>query len=133
MPAAELPFETLKPLLLAEWPTLDRAALDATLGDLDAVVELIAGATDKPRTLIRAQVDDLMALGSERRVRATAARIDEALRRLEERAGVVRDHVKKDLVPEAEQKVKENLLMSLLIALGVGLVLGLLMGGRRGR
>lgn len=133
MPAAAVSFDTLRPLLLAEWPDLDREALDATAGDTDAIVNLVAQATDKPKVVIKLQVDDLVAAASDRRVRATAARIDEALRRLEERAGEVRDHVKRDLVPEAEQKVKENLLTSLLVALGLGLILGLLLGSRRGR
>lgn len=126
-------FDTLRPLLLAEWPALDRAALDATGGDLDAVVALLVELTGQPAAELRQKVDDLVAVAGDSRGRVAAARLESALRRMEARANELRDRVKDDLVPEAEQKIKDNLLASLLIALGLGVILGLLMGGRRGR
>ena len=131
--AATPSFDTLRPLFMAEWPELDRAALDATAGDLDAVIGLVVELTGKPRAVVRLQVEDLVAVAGDTRGRATAARLESALNRMEERANQLRDRVKQDLVPEAEQKLKDNLLTSLLVALGLGLILGLLLGGRRGR
>ena len=77
---------------------------------------------------------DLKALAAKDRAAQAADRLETLLRRLEGQAQDLRGRVQNDLVPEAEKKVKENLLMSLAIALGFGLLLGLLLGSSgRGR
>ena len=132
--ADAVPFPTLRPLILEEWPGLDAAALDATEGDEDRLLTLITELTGGARTRARRQLDDLRALAAKDRAAQAADRLETLLRRLEGQAQDLRGRVQNDLVPEAEKKVKENLLMSLAIALGFGLLLGLLLGSSgRGR
>lgn len=132
--ADAVPFPTLRPLILEEWPGLDAAALDATEGDEDRLLTLITELTGGARTRARRQLDDLKALAAKDRAAQAADRLETLLRRLEGQAQDLRGRVQNDLVPEAEKKVKENLLMSLAIALGFGLLLGLLLGSSgRGR
>ncbi|MFT4977555.1 MAG: ElaB/YqjD/DUF883 family membrane-anchored ribosome-binding protein [Myxococcota bacterium] len=61
-----------------------------------------------------------------------ATRTGEALRELSEQGQHVIEEVRQ-AVPQAEEKVKENLWTALLAALGVGLLLGLVVGLSRGR
>lgn len=132
--ADAVPFPTLRPLILEEWPGLDAGALDATEGDEDRLLTLITELTGGARTRARRQLDDLKALAAKDRAAQAADRLETLLRRLEGQAQDLRGRVQNDLVPEAEKKVKENLLMSLAIALGFGLLLGLLLGSSgRGR
>lgn len=127
----------IRALLREEWPVLDDEALDATGGDREQLVALIAERTEHSRALVRRQLAELEQLSTKSRAARAGLeqleRLEAAVRKLEGEASEVVNRVKKELVPQAESRVKENLLSSLLGALLVGLVLGLIMGGRRGR
>lgn len=147
--AAVAPAPTLRALVLEEWPGLDPAALDAALdaaqGGSDALVALLAEHSGHTRALARrklAELEQLVAepaapgapLGDLRR------RAEGALSQLEERARKLRAQVEQDVVPQAEAKfkeaedhIKQNLLVSLLVAMGFGLLVGLILGGSLGR
>lgn len=135
---------------------MSEADLDETGGDIERVVAVVARATEHTRALVRRQLAELSGLtgAADAAADPLTARVEAALRRLEERtaglrgqandvverasalagrASEVADHVKQDLVPEAEAKVKENPLVSLLVALGLGMILGLIIGGSFGR
>jgi ElaB/YqjD/DUF883 family membrane-anchored ribosome-binding protein len=149
----------LRPLIVSEWPAVDEADLDDTSGEFEAVVTLVARATEHTRTLIRKQLGELMDLSSGRaglearlgafltrlesereqvteqvhraRDRATAL-VDEAQTRGLALADEVRDEVTRR-VPDAEARIKDNLWTSLLAALGIGVLLGMIVGRGRGR
>lgn len=126
----------LKPLLREEWPELDEAALDETGGDRAALIALIATRTEHSKALVRRQLGELEEIARKGKGRAGLEQLEKleaAVRKLEGQAQDVVSHVKKDLVPQAETRVKENLITSLLGALLIGMLLGLIMGGRRGR
>ena len=46
-------FDALKGLILSEWPDIEAGALDATDGEVDEVVRVVAEQTDHSRTLVR--------------------------------------------------------------------------------
>lgn len=125
---ATVSFSNLRDRIMEKWPDLNEAALDATQGDFDKLVDLISEAVEKPRNQIRRQLRELSDTASEASKDAIT-RVEKVLRDLEDRAEELRDKVKNDLVPQAEDKMRENLLTSLLIALGLGLILGLVIGG----
>lgn len=130
--AAPAPFVTLKERIRARWPEVDEAALDATAGDLEQIAELLGRLSDRSKTVIRAQLEEL-SLAARSGTDENLARLAATLERLEARADQLGQQIHKDLLPRAEEKVKENLLVSLLVALGLGFVLGLVFGVSVGR
>jgi len=143
-------FEAIAPLILEEWPTVPPDNLMATEGELDPVVDCIATATDRTRALVRQQLRELYHLAvvepvkpgrsplSERLFPLTDSPLTESdlkktIALLEERTEELLAQFKKDVLPELNEKVRNNVGSSLLTALGIGFVLGLLFGGSRGR
>lgn len=145
-------FEAIAPLILEEWSTVPPDSLMATGGELEQVVDCIAAATDRTRALIRQQLRELYQLVvvepaqprrsplSERLSHLadsplTESDVKKTLAALEERTEEILEQFKKDMLPEFNEKVRNNVGSSLLTALGIGFVLGLLFGGggRRGR
>jgi ElaB/YqjD/DUF883 family membrane-anchored ribosome-binding protein len=122
-------FERVRPLVEKEWPAIDGAALEATAGELDKVVDLVARETEKARDDVKQQLFALHAKATKRKLDRLEAIVD----KLEKRTREIADKVKRDYAPKAEAKIKENLWTSLLIALGLGMLIGLLLrlGGRR--
>lgn len=143
-------FEAIAPLILEEWPSIPPDSLMATAGELDPVVDCIAIATDRTRALIRQQLRELYHLAVVEPVQARRSPLSERLSQLvdsplaesdlkktitllEERTEEILEQFKKDVLPELNEKVRNNVGGSLLTALGIGFVLGLLFGGSRGR
>lgn len=122
-------FERVRPLLEKEWPAIDTAAIEATAGDLDKVIDLVARVTEKTRDAVRRELFDLHAKATKKRF----DRLEQIVDRLERRTRDIADKFKRDYAPKAEAKIKENLWVSLLVALGLGMLIGLLLrlGGRR--
>ncbi len=142
-------FPSAKRLILEEWPTLDRDALDATKGELDPLVTLVAAHADRTKVVTRKLLLELFDLAQRERSsaatngKAHAAErpkielppmddVIAAIRRLETFAADEAKRVSDQVVPAAETRVKKNIWISLAFALGLGLILGLwLNGGRR--
>lgn len=125
--AQPAPFATLKERIKARWPEVDEAALDATAGDLEQIAELLGKLGDRSKTVIRQQLDEL-AQSARSSADESLARLTATMERLEARANQLGQQIHKDLLPRAEEKVKENLLVSLLVALGLGFVIGIVFG-----
>ena len=123
-------FQALLPLLQQEWPEIAREHLEATRGSLEELVRLIASRTSHTRTLIRAQLLELMDhMG---RTREKPNTWGEALHPLEEQLSTLIDELRQDLGPRLKTGVQQQPLLSLAVALLAGLVTGLLLGsGRR--
>lgn len=130
--AFHAPIDALRPLILREWPQLDAEAVAAAGSDREALAQIIATATDHTRTWANNQLSELDELAAAQR-RPFADRLDQVLRQLEGRAENAASRVKEEVVPQAEQKIKDNLLTSLLVVLGFGFLVGLLIGGSIGR
>ncbi|MGF1516519.1 MAG: hypothetical protein ACFCVB_01755 [Nodosilinea sp.] len=149
-------FESMVPLLLSEWPQLSEKSLVATEGDLDSTVVYISGETDRTKTLVRRQINELATLveveaPAPDKVAANGNRassssleptgslgvdkssIDNLLDDLEARTENLIQELKVEMLPELEKRARGNLGQSLLIALGIGFVLGLILGGKRGQ
>ena len=60
-------------------------------------------------------------------------RVEAAVREVEGRAQAALGDVTDTKLPQAEAKIRENLLTSLLMALGFGLLVGIIVGGSLGR
>jgi len=120
-------FTQLLPLIEAEWPDLDTAALRATEGDLDKVIALIAERTAHTRTLVARQLDELLG-GLARAGTDASARWSGVLDTLEARAAELGARVRKD-VSGVEGTLRQNLWVSLLLALGLGFWVGWLARG----
>lgn len=148
---------SLRALVLEEWPGLSAEALDAAIGETERLVELVAEHSGHTRALARRKLAELGQLVAEGQRAGDAApageggaagalpadlrrQVDALMRSLEERARHLGAQVREEVVPQAEQKVKEaedklkeNLLVSLLVAMGFGLLVGLILGGSLGR
>lgn len=134
-------FAQLLPLLAEEWPDLNAVELEATAGDADALVELIATRTDQTRALTRRQLAELLTLvsTSPRRPRPAAQSsaassspavepLDRLVHSLEEYLDDLTRQVKRDVAPLALNSARENMGLALLLAGGFGLTLGLFLG-----
>ncbi len=149
-------WEVLRPLVLEEWPAVDSGKLDATSGDAEAVVEVVAEATEHTRTLVRQQLGELAGVAGlgqsalEQRLLRLITHLENEGERFSDRAREARDQAGKVLdeareqgrvvvdkvkerVPEAEETLKDNIWTALLSALGLGLLFGLIVGLSRGR
>jgi ElaB/YqjD/DUF883 family membrane-anchored ribosome-binding protein len=122
-------FARVRPLVEKEWPAIDGAALEATAGELDKVIDLVSRETEKTRDAVKEQLFALHGKATRKKLDRLEAIVD----KLEKRTREIADKVKRDYAPKAEAKIKENLWTSLLIALGLGMLIGLLLrlGGRR--
>jgi hypothetical protein len=140
----ERSFDAVVPLVSEEWPGLERSAVDATKGDLEALTALVAAHTERTKVGVRRHLLELLAVAeSEKPAPGNGAAngaprvpdVDEviaAVRRFESFAAEEAKRVGGRVLPLAEAKVRQSPWVSLLVALVIGLVLGLwLNGGRR--
>ena len=129
-------FAAVSALIRQEWPSIDARALDATGGDLDQVVELVAAKLERTKASVKKQLAELHALAtSTDKVEAKVSTLQAMVDKLEARSREIAERVKKEMLPQAEERVRNNLWTSLLIALGLGMLIGLLLrigGSRRG-
>lgn len=137
-------FAMIQPLIANEWPAVDADVLAKTRGELDRVVELVARCAGQSEPLVRGRLEALLAVASRPANTNDAASANptpkdplvELLERLEKKTTELAAELRRSVLPDAREKVKENLLVSLLVALGRGFILGVIfaMGGRsRGR
>jgi hypothetical protein len=149
-------FPDMVPRILAEWPDVERDALDSTDGDLDATVSLIAHATQHSKTLVRRHLAELADVEARTPspMEARLARVLEALEaavgpleaeaervankvaRVVEGAeaeGRVLAHDVRRSVDATERTLRGNFWTTLLVTLGLGVLAGLFVGGRHGR
>lgn len=119
-------FTDIEPLIMEEWPEVDRTALDGTGGDLEKVVTLVAQKTEHTKTLVRRQLAELNRMASED---GTEGRLKALIKRLEDKTSEISGRVKDDMLPAAEQKVRDNLIVSLLVSAAFGFLLGVIMRG----
>ena len=125
-------FDRLRPLILEEWPAVDGAALADTAGDLERAVQLIAERTGHSRGLVQLQLAELCAVATA--PSSAGGAVESVLSALEARARRALEQVRKDVLPRAEGRVRENLWVSLALAVGLGVLLGFfLRGPGRGR
>lgn len=127
-------FSRVKPWIAKEWPTLDGEALAGTGGDYEQVVSVVTGATAHTQTLVRAKLEELHALATERpKIPHDRDALVELLERLEKKTTDLAAELRSSVLPTAREKVKDNLLVSLLVALGLGFILGVIfaLGGSR--
>lgn len=122
-------FQTLLPLLQQEWPEIAREHWEATRGSLEELVQLIAGRTSHTRTIVRAQLLELV--NHMGRLRETPRDWDEVLHPLEERLDTLLDDLRRDLAPRLKNGIRQQPLLSLSVAVLAGLVAGLLLGSSR--
>ncbi len=125
-------FAKVRPLIVQEWPSLDEKAIDAAANDLDALAGVIAEKLERTRVGAKKKLSELHSIA----VDAQEDRVDKIksiIDRLEARTVEIRKRVREEMIPKAQTKMKENLLVTILAAIGLGLLVGLLMrGGRRG-
>lgn len=122
-------FQALLPLLQQEWPEIAREHWEATRGSLEELVQLIASRTSHTRTIVRAQLLELV--NHVGRLRETPKEWDEMLHPLEERLDTLVDELRRDLAPRLKRSIRQQPLLSLSVAVLAGLVTGLLLGSSR--
>lgn len=122
-------FQALLPLLQQEWPEIARERWEATRGSLEELVQLIASQTSHTRTIIRAQLLELV--NHMGRIRETPKEWDEVLHPLEEQLDTLIDELRRDLGPRLKRSIQQQPLLSLSVAILAGLVTGLLLGSSR--
>jgi methyl-accepting chemotaxis protein len=149
--------DALARLVVEEWGDDGRAAWDAAAGDHEALITQLSERTGRTRTLLRRQLAELDELSREVGAGATSRRaspasaaadgvaqaaaslselgrrVEAAVREVEGRAQAALGEVTDTKLPQAEAKIRENLLTSLLMALGFGLLVGIIVGGSLGR
>ena len=122
-------FQALLPLLQQEWPQIAREHLEATQGRLEELVHLIASRTSGTRTVVRAQLGEL--IDHMGRIKARPKPWDEVLHPIEEQLNTLIEELRHDLGPRLKSGVQQQPLLSLAVALLAGLVTGLLLGSSR--
>lgn len=122
-------FQALLPLLQQEWPEIARERWEATRGSLEELVQLIASQTSHTRTVVRAQLLELV--NHVRRVREKPGTWDEVIHPLEEQLATLVDELRRDLGPRLKHGVRQQPLLSLSVAILAGFVTGLLLGSSR--
>ena len=122
-------FQALLPLLQREWPEIARERWEATRGSLEELVQLIASQTSHTRTVVRAQLLELV--DHMARLRESPTEWDQVLHPLEERLDALVDELRRDLAPRLKHSIQQQPLLSLTVAVLAGLVTGLLLGGSR--
>lgn len=137
-------FGALRSLILEEWKQLKPDALANTQGDLEKVIDHIANQTEKTRTLVRRQLEELYSLadlsqtnvenGLAKAQEQVSSNLENLLDRIEQRTEKLLNQFEKEVLPEVNAKVRKNIGTSLLTTLGIGFILGLVVGGfDRGR
>ncbi|MES2641094.1 MAG: hypothetical protein V4850_16520 [Myxococcota bacterium] len=134
-------FQELREPILEEWPDLEADALDATGGQLELVVVLVAEQTGRTRAVSRRLLRELMAEletppeprpRPRRAAREPEPRPLDPLERLfvslESHVEDLTKQVKADVTPLAVDTVRQHLGVALLLAGGLGLMLGLFLG-----
>ena len=119
-------FQDLIPLMLKEWPNLDRAALEETLGDLDKAINLISDLGEQSRTRVRRTLGELSSFVTSGRA---ANEMERVLSDLERRTEALMEKLRAQ-IPDVREKARENIGASLLFSLVLGLFLGVLLGRR---
>ncbi len=114
------------PLMVSEWPEVDRALLDGAGNDLGEVVEVISTATGRTKTLVKSQLAELAvyAKADDDSGSDDLNRMRRMLKNLEEKSQEIAEFARGQLLPQAKEKVQENLVVSLLVAVGLGFLLG---------
>ena len=125
-------FSSVGPLIREEWPQIDPVALDATDGELQRVVDLVANETEHTRTLVKRQLAELHEIAGEDSPAENFERVRKVLDDIQGKTSDMIDYVRKEMAEDAKLKVSDHPLVSLLIALGFGVVLGFLLRGAGG-
>jgi ElaB/YqjD/DUF883 family membrane-anchored ribosome-binding protein len=120
------PFADVVPLILEEWPDVAQTDLDGTDGEYDKVVTVVAKKTEHTKTLVKRQLEELDKMASEA---SHEGRLKAALHRLEGKTHEIGEYVKTQMVPNAEQKVRDHLLISMLTTAAFGFLLGFIFRG----
>jgi ElaB/YqjD/DUF883 family membrane-anchored ribosome-binding protein len=125
-------FDDLEPLILEEWPDIERDALDDTGGEYDKVVELVAKRTERTKTFVKRQLDELSQIARDRPA-SVEGRLQRLLTRLESKtqeiSTEVSSYVKQTMLPTAEAKVRDHLLLSMIVTACLGFLFGFLSRG----
>ena len=122
-------FQALLPLLQQEWPQIAREHLEATRGSLEELVQLIADQTFHTRTVIRAQLLEL--IDHVGRIREQPRAWDEVLHPLEDQLTTLIDELRQEMGPRLKRGVQQQPLLSLSVAIAAGFIVGLLLGSSR--
>ncbi|MBW4521989.1 MAG: hypothetical protein KME16_20095 [Scytolyngbya sp. HA4215-MV1] len=137
-------FNTLRSLILEEWKQVKPDALAETHGDLEKVIDYISTQTERTRTLVRRQLEELYNLadlsqskvenGLAKAQEQVSSNLESLLERIEQRTERLLNQFEKEVLPEVNAKVRKNIGTSLFTTLGIGFILGLVVGGfDRGR
>ena len=122
-------FQALLPLLQQEWPEIARERWEVTRGSLEELVQLVASQTSHTRTIVRAQLLELV--NHVGRLREAPRERDQALHPLEEQLDALIEDLRRDLAPRLKRRIRQQPLLSLSVAVLAGLVAGILLGGSR--
>ncbi len=126
-------FNALRDLILEEWPSVDAEALDATGGDRQLIVELVAERTEHTKALVKKQLAELEELTQEKKGESNEyaqlkAKLGQLQAKLSEMAGYTRSQISEG-ISETKVKADEHPLIVLLMAMGLGLILGIFVRG----
>jgi ElaB/YqjD/DUF883 family membrane-anchored ribosome-binding protein len=120
-------FDALLPTIQREWPQVARETLEATRGNLDEMVSVIAEQTGRTASGVQDQLLDLVHVAGDR-TRDLVDRIGP----LEEQLEHLLDELNSSLRPRIEKPVRDRPLLAVGVAAAVGLIAGLLLApGRR--
>lgn len=125
-------FSELEPLILEEWPELEHGALEGTGGDYEKVVTLVSQETELPRTRVRKHLRELAEMAPAKK--SAEKRLHKLISNLEAKTNEISGYVKETMLPSAEEKVRDHLLVSLLVSTCFGFLIGFIFRGLgRGR
>jgi len=132
-------YTAVLPLIKEEWPEVSDDDLSTAGNDLDQLVTTIAKATDGTKVKVKRHLAELVDVAKDepaaepkRSVKdEVATQLKGLLDKVESRSEEALNYARQEALPQAEQKMKDNLLVTVLVALGFGFLMGLLIRGSR--
>ena len=136
-------FPALQLLICDEWAEVDAKALEATEGDYDKVVALVASSTEHSKTLVKRHLAELVQIATEdaanRAARGSARgggslgaarrNVQAALRRLQATASEGAERVGRRALTVTKHEVQRHPLVAVLMAIGLGFLFGFWLRG----
>ena len=118
--------DSLIPLIKEKWPNIAQQTLEATIGCIDDLVEVIASHSGTSVTGIKSQLFEIIDSKRENNWE-----ISEKIEPIESQLEELLEELNNTLRPKIENPIRKKPLLSIAIAAGIGLLIGTLLNNGR--
>jgi len=118
--------DSLIPLIKEKWPDIAQQTLEATIGSIDDLVEVIASHSGSSVIGIKSQLFEIIDS-----IRENNWEISEKIEPIESQLEELLEELNNTLRPKIESPIRKKPLLSIAIAAGIGLLIGTLLNSGR--